>query len=418
MLNTKKILRNGLLIIAVVAISVITIMDLRGAVRYICAGLFMLAYVCQTVENKTASLFFITTFTADLQVSIAGIPFITLLQLIYIVQIIFGIKNKLIVKSVIGIGIICMLQIPSVIFYQQTFLHIVVFAVNMLVMVSIVYESINRNGKFSDNCLLFFTVGLTVTLIAGILRDSRNVSWERYTGLWTDPNFLGLFCLIGISILVSKSQLKAKNLLMYMPLMVLFIYSGYMTLSRTFIIVFVLFIVYTIIKVLTSNSIKFGAKLLTLVVVVICLILFYENVWTSIVNQRGITAGEGDITHGRVEATKTLLDYWINQIPALLFGIGVDNSIGLGFEQTHNSYADTLIFFGIFGVMSIIGFIGILYKNAHIRIKDLYNDKALYIAIFVVYAGTLSLYNTDALYLFFGLLPGIIKNAKANKCIE
>lgn len=401
--NSRMSMCINILIMVLIAIH--SYFKLTGIVSMALLVIIAIAYIFLPLQNKVAVLFFITSFTANITTKFVGVPFISILQLIFLVAFFikkgFVINYRLLITGMLLIG----LQFVSIAICNQSFVSIFVFLINIILCYAI--SDIAKSGYkgLMKLWLTNFIIGVTLSLTIGLLQSNLD-DWRRYRGLWTDPNFLAMFCLLGIAALIILSNLRISRLVASIPIIVLCAYSGYLTESRTFLICFVAMMVFVIGMLLPDKSISIPIKIVIGILLVIGMILFYKYIWTAIVESRGIISTDGrDWTNGRIDDIQKVLLFWSGNILYILFGIGVDNSLTNVGIVTHNTYFDLFIEFGIIGSILFILLLKNLYASSF-KGKRIYpNIRWLPIFILLVYAGTLSMLTTDALYLFLSLMP-------------
>lgn len=400
-------LKNILISISMAAICIITLLDLRGSVRILVVTGFIAIYLFQKIDIKIALLFFISAFTADLGVSY-GIPAISIMQLICILHFIKNRKMKLDRTFMLCVIILLISQSYSVLFCGESYKNIIVFLVNFFLL-HLVYQQFSEASENQYNMvLLFYLIGVCAAVIAGLYRRDANVeSWIRFSGIWTDPNFLGMFCILGCTTVLSLAKSKIR-LLLGTPVLGLFIYAGYLTQSRTFIYAVGILVVLFAAYIIFQNKTTILTKVLILTILLISAYYVYNELLIDVVQQRGITsdAGGTDWTNGRLHDTKINYQYWTLNIFNILFGFGVDNARNYTKYVAHNTYADILFQLGVVGVVALGA-----YFIPRIKQINWKKDK-LYIISLLLYAGTLSMLTTDALYLFIGLLSYPSKSKK------
>ncbi len=182
--------------------------------------------------------------------------------------------------------------------------------------------------------------------------------------------------------------------------------QGYMTLSRTFIVVCSLMVMIITFSYM-RKSIWTGILVLAVLSIGIVYVLPYA---IQIFSERGIN--DNDITNGRYENTVMIFDYIKNSPMATFFGFGYSNTLNVmhanhfGHGATHNSYAD---FFVEFGVIFDLIFLVAFFVNVNVVrrfFSRLYTLPGLVICVLLFYMGTLSMLKYSLIYLIFGLYVG------------
>ena len=386
--------------VVMVCVFGITLFDIRGSIRLIAILGFIAVFMFQSIGTKIALLFYISAFTADLGVSF-GIPAISVMQLICILHFLNSKELKIEGSFIICALVILSSQMYSLFACGQSIKNIIVFLVNFFLMYLVFIEFTEADEYQYRTTLLFYILGVIAAVIAGLYRRGPNVDyWIRFRGIWTDPNFLGMFCILACCAVFSLAKGKVKNWIVYLPVLFLMIYAGYLTQSRTFIYVCAAVVAFYVISVLRSTTDSIEKKIAIVAVVLLAAIFIYNVFLVNIVEQRGITSGINgqDWSNGRFSLTAENFEFWSLNLFNMLFGYGIDNSLNYTTHVSHNTYADLLFELGIVGVVAIIVFFA-----AHIKQINWKEEKS-FLVIIALYAATLSMQSTDLLYLFLGLL--------------
>lgn len=394
-------LNVGMLLTSGIIISVLTLLNIQGSARVIGLLAVLGFFAVSNLHTKVLILFFLVAFTADIQFTIIGIPYITILQMIFVISILWTESWRIEKNYFITICLLFGLQLYSVVVCDESIIRIITFLLNFLLLYCM--STIEVSNKYSNSIYITFILGMMVSLIAGIYRNGFGAeSYSRFRGLWTDPNFLGMFCIIAIIFLYQIIKTNKSAVFITIPIFIFFAYCGYRTYSKTYIIAIVLTILLIIIDImkLRSNGIL---KLGFIVIAVVALIYIYNNYISSIISLRGNIYTSGtDWTNGRFKDTAILLDRWNDKIGSILLGIGVNNSYFYA-AVAHNTYAEIIGQFGIIGA-AVLMMCGISTMNKRgISLKSIMNSSSMYIIVILIYALVLSLESTDLVYYLIGL---------------
>lgn len=351
-------------------------------------------------------IFFTIPFTAVLKLPIEAFSFITLMQLIYIIR--FLASNSKAINYSIGIAFIgLMTQLFPIMFFQQTSANIILLIANLLTFYC-TYQ-LSKEGKLNINhAYLCFSVGVVLAGVVALIYGIHVAEMQdyRFCGLWTDPNFWGMFCLIGIVTCLLNGFQKPFMFIFFAPLILVLAYLGFLTLSRTFIVVAALIILVTSWTYLKKSV--FGS---IAVFIIFALAIYYAFPYAELIfSERGFD--ENDMSNGRFENTIMIYDFVKNHIEAILFGMGYNNTLNVmelfsfGHGATHNTYADLFLEFGIITTSLLIIYI---FKNGGIFktiFKNLYSLSGIVFCILLFYMATLSMGKYALLYLFAGAYIG------------
>lgn len=403
-LNIQKTWHDLIVILIGAILSIITIFNIVGTIRTIGLLVIFVLFLFLNKYSQLLVLLFLTGFAADINTSFFGIPFTSFLQISFIFKVFMN--KRYVSKGMVTIvGLLLILQIPSVMFAKQTIIHIATFMINILMMLAISTFDDSSDDAYAK-CMITFSAGIVVILIASIVRDPAFFSgiYYRFKGIWNDQNFFAMFCALAIMSLYYWMKSARRRTAVALLLSAILLYCAYRTYSMTFIFAAALLIAAVTIDFLNS-SISKQRKLLGVILLLAISAFFFMKLYNGVISGRGrliYTPGE-DWTHGRLRDTGIVFNAWKSSITNILFGIGVDNSVSYTGYAAHNSYVEILAQFGILGsfpiLISIIGFI----KKYNVSVPQIINERTCFVFILLMYMGTLSMQSTDVWYLFMGL---------------
>lgn len=360
---------------------------------------FLAIFVLLPIDNNICMLIFFSFFTATVALNVGGVTISALLQMVLIIKIIF--KKKSITRTVLVYMIVLsLLQIIAMLFCKQTLHQILIMLLNFTLMIML---SLYRSHILSAKKIQwYFLAGVLAMLVDSIFKqpDFWTDTGYRFSGLWTDENFLGLLCCIGL--LFCYEIIKQKVLLVVsIPAMLFIAYCGYRTYSMTFVVAIVVLGVISFISIFRSK-VKLIVKIVVVVFVMVIFVYAFRNYLITIVDSRLIN--NLDLTHGRSDTYANAITAWWSHFNTILFGIGFENTANYtGSKASHSTYIDLFTQFGLIGLPFILGlFIFCIGKN-NLRIKELVGGKSTHITIILLYGLTLSLLSFDFMYLLFGI---------------
>lgn len=178
-----------------------------------------------------------------------------------------------------------------------------------------------------------------------------SIDIRRFTGLYSDPNYLSqaLVMLCGaLFTLIQQKRISARNWAWIILLGVF----GVSTLSKSFfLMLFVFAFLFVIVALKQRNSRILSAVFL---VFLAGIGLFFAGKLTTVENIL-IRFSKGEITTGRVEIWKTYIERMISYPWNLCFGFGVESMLEV---VPHNTILDFLYSYGIFGtIVYLVGFL-------------------------------------------------------------
>ena len=398
-------------LIPCIAISILTVFNITGTVRIAALLVCLLPYIVVDENHQLLTLLFFVGFAADINIFFAGIPYITVLQLFFVLKSFVNtrIANKTVVLYLI---LIVLTQVYAVLCCNQSLINLVTFILNFLIMLVIGSNIIVEREMYLKYCAIF-VAGILVVLVASIVRDPAFFSgtYYRFKGIWTDQNFLAMFCALAFVLLYYWTERKVKNMIIAAPACLGLIYCAYRTYSMTFIFAAVMIVVVLMLD-LFQAKVHLVYKAIGIIGIIILAYFFYENIYLGIVEGRGreVYVAGTDWTHGRTRDTFIVLDAWAENLGNLFFGIGVSNSGSYTGFAAHNTYVEILAQFGIVGTLiTLAGIIFFLFRY-QVSIKMILDIKAGYVFILLLYMGTLSMQSTDVVFLLLGLMVNLILN--------
>ena len=368
---------------------------------------------CSMLSGLKVSLMqfaFFLPFMSATAFPIFGVNFhaINILELMLLVRILT--KDKGVNRSwLIGLTVaVIACQLPAVIVYGQNVGNIMKLIINASLFY-IVYTLVKARFVQPQRLLMIFSFGIIASCILGFwyhppLEQLERVGqydmsegWMRYKGLWTDPNFLGMFALIGASVCATFLTENRWLKVMLLCCAVALCFFGSLTLSRMYIMTFILLIVlYGMITVSKSRWAVIGLLLL-----VAAAVPFTMDVIDNISANRSYT--ESGITNGRVDRTLALLSDFSLHPFAVFFGVGYENhdvleGVKAGKTVSHNTYADLLMQFGLFGLGLLWGMLIMSIHKMKDLLKFLFKRESLYFVALLICSGGLSTLKYEYLY--------------------
>lgn len=336
-----------------------------------------------------------------------GLHIITLLELILFIKVFL--KYGLSVKQFMWLICIVLSQIVPIAIFDMPISELARLMCNLLLFIAIVRLCLDGT-KDTEFLYVSFALGVLTSCIAGKYYVDPNteeiydetISWLRYRGLWTDPNFLGCFCLSAILSLF-KQEIHSKTLKFTSWAMcaTLFYYAT-LTMSRTFLVVLILVAgIYAYRSLKTSDSTVFMT--IILFVIAVPFVLDYAHV---LVTDR-VVGDESSLTSGRIEQALALLNSQSGNL-SFIFGIGYNNydyilNMSDVHMASHNTYADIMLQFGLLGVISIIAILIKYRKTVKTMLSGLTQKYGMPMVCILLYMGTLSVSKYEFVFVISAL---------------
>lgn len=378
--------------------------------------LCLISIVCSMLSSVGVSFCMLTFFLPFISVTafpMFGIDFhtISILELVLLFRLAISSVNFVRIYFLLII-VAFLLQFIPIVAFNQSIGNAIKFALDLLLFY-VTFKLSSRNVFSEKMAMLSLTLGILSSCIGGLFYKSpvsdvydADVSWLRFKGLWTDPNFLGMFCLIGMIYLYHVNTKKKIVKVSIFACIALLFYFATLTMSRTFLLMTVACVFFIGIQSLKKISIS----TIILMMGIAVFIPYFMDIVNKIMEVR--VDSEGGIGNGRVERTMQVMNTFLSNPISLFFGIGFDNhsflpSQGVEFTATHNTYVDILTQFGLIGLF-------ILIKNAFsyqttVRrfIVFLFSGDGMPLLIILLYGMSLSLLLYEFTYVIAALIMSI-----------
>lgn len=399
--NFKKNIYNYLALITCMILFISTFYSESIILK--ASAVFMICYIILPIEMDICLLLFYNFYITLISINLfAGITLSSLCQIILVLKLFLKIDK--ISKNIINLLLLIAFQMIPLIFFNQSIQRILVMILNLTLMFILNSFNFSKYKELFKNYYIFGLVTMLIRAIEFYPNFWMNTVY-RFTGLWTDANFLGLFCCIGFTFCYQKIR-ERKLSLIFIPIAIFILYCGYRSYSLTFIFMIIILGIIILGEILVSK-INIWLKILVLIGIIIIFILIFKDFLLSIINIRFLE--KSDFSHGRNFTLFNALEAWQSNILAVFFGIGYENIANYtSGKASHCTYIDILVQFGLFGMIPLIRLFSKIIKGETIIVKKIFNNQSMHILIFLIYGLTLSLFSFDMMYLLFGITKSLI----------
>lgn len=336
---------------------------------------------------------FIMPMSTIFKTSAGGTSYFTYLELLLVV--VYLVRNKLrIRKPELGIlffgGYIIITQIFNDSFSIAMTIKMIVYLFLISIATNIEIKKIYRP------CFMMFIMGLIVSSIMGLInipgfqvREFIAIKtdlvlggvYDRFAGLYGDPNYYTINLIIALSLLIILYLKNEIKLFQCIVLSAVLIYFAALTVSKSALLMLcfpALMLLYVFIKKKNVFGIVF------IIIIMSSAVLLLMN------NQIGIFAGvinrlsntNTDITSGRIELWKLFFEYLQNNPIQFLFGRSIAYYM-LNGHVAHNTYIDIVYELGIFGGIIFICLLVYIVRGSKVNFqkKSLINYSIIAIII-------------------------------------
>lgn len=353
------------------------------------------------------------------------VPSVSYGSIVIILFILKGVVGKRVFfsKPLLSVFFILGLQFLSVVIFDNELINVIRFTLNLLILAFFYTFSFS---VFKRKDIVPIAVSYTI-LIGGLISINMSYSVDdigimRFSGIWNDENFCGMYCLLGIISSIYAIIYNKWNAIIAIPAILISMYMETLTMSRTFIYVMAFVSLFMLYVLLKNKSVNPIIKILVSIIMVILVVVVYDRVVSSVMDARGLVSSEGGWTNNRgLYSGESLKAFWETPLTWLM-GCGISNCVHLKEMlhlqpyASHNTYVDMLVEMGIPITFAIISYI-ITYVIGSLKsITKLKYYDILCLTV-MLYMGTLSLGQYSFLYIIFGIMLNRItfnKNSNLN----
>ncbi len=374
-------------------------------------GLFMLTF---SIGEIFATMLFMTPFSGlDSLYVITIIMALVIVLLKYVIDVVLKRKKVFWFPLGVTLAIIALSTLKSFLIGERNIetgmLLIFVFA---LCYFAFVYRKEISVSKCFNALLvgLFVSVGITL-----VLRNFEEFEYYicSYDGIYKrlkmttfHMNNLALLCIFEFAYSVHSVLNKSRNILIDIVAIVLSTTLGVLTLSKVFLVMLAVFILYFMLALvvkLKKRSIKYLVMFAGLIVV-LCVV---GKSYIAHIYDRMFLYNNGDnfwneILNGRVDIWKDYLTDFKSSWHNICFGVGLFRP---NFEfDPHNAYLFVLHRFGIVGILAIFVLIFAYIKSSNSKFRFKFLNILLLFTWLIIGLEEVVLSDQFAIYLIFALM--------------
>lgn len=302
-------------------------------------------------------LCFLLPFANIVKISQGQISLFTVFFAIYVLRIIFktGRLNRMFLLTAFIFAGYCLF------FSGPGKIAVIVTMVCGFAMLREVTESDEYNYQ---HVLYAFCFGIIVSSCIGLFREQLPIIQsfckevvqktgageyaERFIGLSENPNYYTMDISIAMGCLVSTICIsKIKPI--YMILLAVLAVFGLMSVSKSFLLVFVVMVVILLLNSLRSGGTTFFKLSFALIVAGVCILVFAEEaIDTYIFRLTNVETDDiSSLTTGRTDIWLFYIKAILKDFRILFFGSGLGEIIDHGL---HNTYLEMIFYIGLVGV--------------------------------------------------------------------
>lgn len=289
------------------------------------------------------------------------------------------------------------------------------------------------DNKLLRNIVLLYSISLILASIVALLSDKlpritiltrTDVPFwigmetvNRFSGLSGDPNYYALDLFLALTGLWQLYHRKQINTFLFLPIFCILSAFGFLTLSKSFILVYIVFLIIVYIFALKTN-VKTG--LILGVIILICVILGYIffSKYINIYVSRFFNSFDGGLNLDKLLTGRWTIwkNYWnaiTDNTRTLLVGYGASAGYVNKISQ-HNAYIEALYHLGFLGTsIYLLTILRFTRAGKKTYVKGLDNKIPLFIFAMLIFA--LSFIFNNAIYFFLCILLGCMFKKEAPK---
>lgn len=332
------------------------------------------------------ALCFLMPFAGIIKISPGQISFFTVMFLAFVIRIVFR-KGSL--RRIFLISILLFVGYSFIFSGTEKIITIGTMACGFIML-----HDACRSEEYNYKEVLYaFCFGLIVSSVLGLFKEqlpiinhfiqdtAHKIGHEeyakRFVGLNYNPNYYSMDISVALSCLVVLMS-KTKSGKLQMILFVVLSVFGFMSVSKSFLLVWFVLVVILLLYGFHNNGVTFF-KFFILLIATAAFIYFFakESVDTYIIRLTQDT-GESlsDVTTGRTDIWISYLKATFKSEKVLLFGAGLGEILEKG---THNTYLECIYGLGIIGTA-----IYMFTLKMSLAIKNLPKNMVYYIPVLIL----------------------------------
>lgn len=207
--------------------------------------------------------------------------------------------------------------------------------------------------------------GSLEALLEGGYRTELYSDFREQNSMTANQNYITQLCSVNLA-LCTLMLSKKEGKLPYIAAIAVFTISGLLTVSKMFIVVIVAYVVY-IVFVTMKRSLKKGLCVLLLIVLAGGLLLLVGDSLFSIIEER---FKNEELTSGRVEIIRTLLEKMKERPMRFLIGYGILQVHYVGEMSVHSSVFEILGGWGVPGLLFTATYLIALVKEKRYEVLE------------------------------------------------
>lgn len=351
--------RNIFIMTIIVVLIMLGVMSsgVFSAVAFVATSIYFLFI---KTENIIYNMFFLLPFATVFKISPNSTSFVTLLLGVALVVLAYRKKGRIKISPFLYIGICFAFVITLVdLFYGNIYVTAIFRNVLGILLVHFLITECSKENiekliySFGTGVFLSSFIAMCADYVPNFYDYVRKVGYNastgiRFSGMNGDPNYYTISLIL---VLFGALLLNKKNKLFFWLSFGLTFFFGAQTLSKSFLIIFMVSLIFIFADLMKSENTKITVLFFT-VVIIVGFVMFRSGYFTSVdFIIRRITSADSvsELTTGRSDIWVSYLRYIFNSNAfTILFGGGLSAPL-LDGKGSHNLFIELLYYFGIIG---------------------------------------------------------------------
>lgn len=296
---------------------------------------------------------------------------------------------------------------------------------NILMLYSLVLMS--KDTPF-EKIATYYILGMILSSTVGLYAQSNPIFYDyakeiytegeytRFCGLAGDPNYYSVNMIFAFVLLLALRKKRKVSVDMFWILYGLLTVFGFMTISKSFMLMYIIIFVVTSMIVLKDKN-PIENTLLVVGVIAILTVGLSEGGLISSVLERLTSAGNvNELTTGRSDIWELYLELFRSDPGAIVFGTGLTNTLLQG-KGTHNLYLEMVYYLGFAGILLFGLALYFCLKRNNKKENKTWFKRLGWIVLAIMYFFLQALFSYAFMYIvFFAYLIFKTNMNKENNC--
>lgn len=362
--------------------------------------LVALAFFCLPLENILGQMLYLMSFAMVFKISPTSTSFMTILEIFVVLLSIMRCPFALNVKKLIlFVGLLISILL-GIIFNSNSLQPLLIIKLFVALILVILFQRTDHKKEMGNYSVLFVSGLVGSSLFAYILQDTAayqqykivvniyyktNMGYvvnntQRFTGFNPDPNYFSVnVCIALVLLLLFCIFKKPKNNWLMWASVVSLVVFGFMTISKSFLLMIVLIYVYIWLVLALRHQYRALGIISALGVLLVVVLVFGKSTNLNLLLQRFEQDVElGNFSTGRFDIWKKHIAFWKEHPFRMLFGLGLDTTM---LPHPHSFYVEIISDLGLIGSAFLLALIWDIIRPQQILKRRLENYTILFIIL-------------------------------------